>query len=257
MSDKNSTPGDGKAKSNLGEPTPLAKQHLQSSGRLYDLFLSGHDERVFKLHHYFDIYERHLSRYVGKAPRILEIGLGDGGSPELWLKWFGPNATLVNIDIDPPGTRLSPDSPVLTETGDQADPAFLARVVEKHGPFDIVMDDGGHTARQQINSFNALYDALRDDGVFICEDTHTSYFDQFKDVDKFMSMIEFAKQLIDRLHEPYLGQEEYLRVRQPMGDRKGHAMASRFAARTKGIFFYDSIIVFERHVRSEPWMEHR
>jgi hypothetical protein len=257
MSEEITKHGAHKVKPNLGEPMPLAKRSRQSSGRLYDLFLSGHDRKVFKLHHYFDIYERHLSRYVDQAPRVLEIGLGDGGSPGLWMEWFGADATIVNIDIDPPGGRLPVDSPVFTETGDQADPAFLARVVEKHGPFDIVLDDGGHTARQQINSFNALYDALRDDGVFICEDTHTSYFDQYKDAGDDVSMVEYAKKLIDRLHQPYLGGAEFSRVNQPMEDREGHVMASRFAARTKGIFFYDSIIVFERQVRSEPWMERR
>ncbi len=38
------------------------------------------------------------------------------------------------------------------EIGDQEDPAFLRLVAERHGPFDIVIDDGGHRMRQQIVS---------------------------------------------------------------------------------------------------------
>lgn len=244
-------------KSTLGEPTPLDRNPRQSSGPLYQLFLNGAKGRILKFHHYFDIYERHLGRFVGRSPKILEIGLGHFGSSLMWTTWFGDGARLVGVDIKPEYRRESPYPQICFEVGDQADPAFLGAVAERHGPFDIVIDDGGHTARQQINTFNRLYDHLTDDGVFLCEDTHTSYLPGYMDAGEGVTMVEHAKKMIDRLHEPYQQPGAMERFFGPMDDREGAVVTSRFAARTKGIFFYDSVIVFERGRRSEPWCEKR
>ena len=40
---------------------------------------------------------------------------------------------------------------------------------------DIVIDDGGHQFKQQINSFNTLFTKLNDGGIYLIEDTHSSY----------------------------------------------------------------------------------
>jgi hypothetical protein len=42
-----------------------------------------------------------------------------------------------------------------------------------------------------------------------------------------------------------------------MDERKGELVASRFAASTFSIQFYDSMIVFEKRPRAEPFTEIR
>ena len=39
---------------------------------------------VHKWLHYFDIYDRHFKRFIGKNPVILEVGVAEGGSLEMW-----------------------------------------------------------------------------------------------------------------------------------------------------------------------------
>ena len=50
-------------------------------------------------------------------------------------------------------------------------------MVDRYGPFDIIIDDGGHTMEQQIASIETLFPALNEGGVYLCEDTHTSYWE--------------------------------------------------------------------------------
>ena len=123
--------------------------------------------------HYFPIYDRHLATYRGSAIRVLEIGVYRGGGLAMLGHYLGPAAQIVGIDIDELA-RTGAGRHVV-EIGDQEDPAFLSSVAERHGPFDIVIDDGGHTMRQQIRSVETLFPLLAEGGVYIVEDCHTSY----------------------------------------------------------------------------------
>ena len=61
---------------------------------------------------------------------------------------------------------------------------------------DIVLDDGGHTNHQQIITVNNCIKNIKNDGLLITEDTHTSYMKQFNNPSKY-SFINFAKKSID------------------------------------------------------------
>jgi hypothetical protein len=129
--------------------------------------------------HYFPIYDRYLANYRGRPVRVLEIGVFRGGGLEMLRHYLGPDAYLVGIDIDE--VALAAASNHRVEIGDQADPEFLLRVAEKHGPFDIVIDDGGHTMLQQIASVETLFPLLAEAGTYIVEDCHTSYWPAYAD----------------------------------------------------------------------------
>ncbi len=185
---------------------------------------------------------------------MLEIGVLDGGSLKLWRKYFDPGAKIVGLDINPECKRYEDaERNVFVEIGDQADPEFLARVQEKHGPFDIIIDDGGHTTAQQTISFNALYGSLSDGGVYMVEDLHTNYWPAFVDSD--ISFIDFAKGLIDRLHEPYVGHESRKMFRMGHKQQITSAVVSEFCANTSTISFSDSVIVFKKDRKSLPVAE--
>jgi len=136
------------------------------------------DKMIIKMDHYLDIYPRILRGWSGRNLNFLEIGVYKGGSLDLWKGFFGAQARLTFIDIDPackaleiPGTRI--------EIGDQSDAAFLTDLADRHGPFDLVIDDGGHQMNQQRISFATLWPHLADGGLYVVEDTHTSYWPGF------------------------------------------------------------------------------
>ena len=221
---------------------------------LFRIFSS--DTNVHKWHHYFDIYDRHFSKFRQSPITMLEIGVFRGGSLRMWKEYFHPDSIIVGIDIDKScAAHQAADQNVFVRIGSQADPGFLAEVNSEFGPFDIILDDGSHKTHHQIVSFGALYrDALKDGGCYMVEDMHTNYW--LKHVDSPETFIEVAKQLIDLLHEPYLQRKE-------TNFRHGHEDALReielsyIAAHLGGIAFYDSIVVFDKIRRSLPKSELR
>ena len=147
----------------------FAFQSANKSGRSADKWV-----------HYFDVYARHLEKYRGRPVRVLEIGVGRGGGLDLLGHFLGPQATVVGIDLDE-AIRVAIAPRYAIEVGDQADPEFLRLVAGKHGPFDIVIDDGGHTMRQQIVSVETLFPLLAEGATYLVEDCHTSYMPEYAD----------------------------------------------------------------------------
>ena len=177
----------GDALRSLSAPRPLVNEAYRaafysgdgwkslSANPLFAYFVANRGGTpIDKWNHYFSIYETQLARFRGTSARVLEIGVYRGGGLELLRHHLGAGAYLVGIDInDSIRAAIGDRHPI--EVGDQADPDFLLRVVEKHGPFDVVIDDGGHTMRQQITAVETLFPHLAEGGVYVVEDCHTSY----------------------------------------------------------------------------------
>ena len=70
-------------------------------------------------------------------------------------------------DGDRPGK--SPSAPIRVP-GDQNDPAILNEMATRHGPFDIIIDDGSHVGEHIITSFRALFPDLTANGLYAIED---------------------------------------------------------------------------------------
>src|ERR1035441_4302581 len=138
------------------------------------LFFSHEGRPVGKWVHYLPIYDRHFSVFRGTPVKLLEIGVLDGGSLQLWRKFFGADATIFGIDIDQ-RTKAFDDSDGRVRIGSQADTKFLRSVIDEMGGIDIVIDDGSHVASHQRTSFKFLYPLLNVGGVYLVEDLHTSY----------------------------------------------------------------------------------
>lgn len=204
---------------------------------LYALFLAGRDGLLLdKWVHYFDVYHRALEKYRGTSPRVLEIGVYKGGGLALWRTYFGPGAVVVGVDVDPAASEYGLGSPVVI--GDQADPSFLEGVDRDHGPFDIVIDDGGHTMNQQITAVETLFPRLSLGGTYIVEDTHTSYWHEYRDRDE--TFIDWVGTRVDSLHANF----------DPAGDPE-----SLWATTLGSITVSDSITVLTKEDRFRPFSE--
>lgn len=157
---------------------------------------------------YFDVYERHLSKFVGKAPKILEIGVLGGGSIELWLKYFGEGTQVIGVDIDPRCLEYKYNGNAQVIMGNQGDPAFWDEFLDKFTDFDIIIDDGSHIMDHQILTLQKTFPHLKTGGVFICEDTHTSYWPKWGgEYDKKGTFLDYSKYLSDTMNQQHFQQK--------------------------------------------------
>jgi hypothetical protein len=124
---------------------------------------------IWKWEHYFDIYHRHFSRFIGRPVRILEVGIYSGGSLDMWQSYFGPDCEIYGVDIEQACMTYERRN-VRVFIGDQADRQFWKTVKSKIPPIDILVDDGGHLPQQQIITLEEMLPHIRPGGVFLCED---------------------------------------------------------------------------------------
>jgi len=108
---------------------------------LRDYFEHNEKRLINKFDHYFDVYDRYFNQYRNKKITIVEIGVYQGGSLQMWRKYFGPEATIWGIDIDPRCKQLEEENTHII-IGSQEDRNFLRSIVDKIGPIDILIDDG-------------------------------------------------------------------------------------------------------------------
>ena len=212
-------------------------------GELEKLFYAHEGRIALKWHHYLEIYERHFEQFRHRAApvRLLELGIGRGGSLQIWREYFGPAARIVGIDIDPACLRrVEGDTAAII--GDQCDPATLDAALDKlGGGVDIVIDDGSHLAAHQVASFQYLYPRLSEDGVYLCEDLHAAYWPEFDGgYRREGTFIEHAKTLIDQLHAWYL-------------DGELNERFAEFASSTYGIFIHRDVIAIEKRRIERPF----
>jgi Methyltransferase domain len=145
------------------------------------------------------IYDPILAPRRDAEVTVLEIGVFGGASLRMWRDFFA-RGRIFGIDINPEAMHHE-DSRIRIFIGDQTDVGFLDEVISTTGPLSVVLDDGGHRARQQIGSLLRLWPAVEPGGIYIVEDTHTSYMDSFAmGWRKNGSTIEFLKGVVDDVH---------------------------------------------------------
>ena len=203
-------------------------------------FLANTDKLIHKWQHYFEIYDRHFSKFRGKEVHLVEFGVSHGGSLQMWKNYFGDQVKIYGIDIDPRCKQLE-ESQVEIIIGDQEDRNFLRDLKDKLPKIDILIDDGGHTMKQQIHTFEELFPAIDSQGVYLCEDMHTSYWEEWQGgYKKEGTFIEYSKNFIDYINawhsrDPYQFQ------------------ISEFTKSASSLHYYDSILVIEKRPVEPPY----
>ncbi len=198
---------------------------------LFQYFLDNKERPIHKNLHYFAAYDKHFSPFVGRPMTMFEIGTGGGGSSQMWKRYFGPLARIVTMDINPERTAFE-DGQVKVRIGDQSDTEFLAAILDEFGTPDIVLDDGSHRMDHVTKSFRYLYPRTAVNGVYLVEDVHTAYLENYGGgFRKPGSFIELCKDLIDELNADWTN---------------GMMPPTQFSQATVSMHFYDSIVVFER-----------
>jgi len=144
----------------------------QLSNPLMEYFASHKEGKgIWKWNHYFELYQKHFQKFVGHEVHILEIGIYSGGSLEMWKHYFGSQCHVYGVDIEE-ACRAYENEYTKIFIGDQADPK-LWKFVKEHVPkIDILIDDGGHQAIQQIITLEEMLPFISPGGVYFCEDIH-------------------------------------------------------------------------------------
>jgi len=205
---------------------------------LEELFYFHSGRCVHKWVHYLEIYEREFACLKGTPIRFLEIGVSEGGSLELWRRYFGEQAMITGIDINP-DCRDRVDPPNKVRIGSQTDARFMADVVkEMGGSLDVVLDDGSHVSSHISISFNLLFPSLRPGGLYVIEDIHTAYWNEIfgGGYRKKGTAVELGKTLVDDMHGWY----------------HDHGQEQLDKTEIASVRFYDSILVIEKGVVTEP-----
>jgi hypothetical protein len=193
-----------------------------------------------KWSHYFDIYERHFSKFVGKQPVIIEVGLYRGGSAEMWQKYFGTDATIIGIDIDQNVTKYTTEG-CIQVIGDQGSVDFWKKFLADYPNIDIFIDDGSHRVDHQIITLQQVWPHMNIGGVYLCEDTHTNYWPNYGGgLKNPYTFLEYAKQITDTLNVEYY---------QGLDRHPDNIMFADFFKDLSSQHFYDSVVVLEKNSR--------
>jgi len=211
----------------------LIKKDLQK------YFLHGKHRRISKWMHYFPVYETFFRSYRDRPIKLLEYGIGHGGSLQMWKWYFHRKSQIVGVDIKERCKQLEEDR-IHIRIGDQGLKETHDKIHEEFGPFDIIIDDGGHHMHEQIVTFECMFPRLKDGGLYIVEDLHTSYSDKHGGgLDKPDTFVEYSKKWIDELHGWHKRFNENL-------------APSYITENLAGLHYYDSIVVLEKRKREKP-----
>jgi len=175
---------------------------------------------------YFDVYDKLFGPFVGKPITFVEVGVLNGGSLFMWREFFGPQARIIGVDLNPLAKKWEEEGFEIF-IGSQSDPEFWKATMEQVGEIDLLLDDGGHSFEQQIVTVEGVLANMKDGGLLVVEDTHTSYMPDFGGPSRY-SFVEYAKNIADGINN------RFERFTDKPAERTIH-----------NVRFFESIIAFE------------
>ncbi|MCL2020819.1 MAG: tetratricopeptide repeat protein [Betaproteobacteria bacterium] len=213
----------------------------------YEIYRIHQGFACHKWVHYPFVYDQIFARHLdaGKPLCLLEIGTQNGGSLEVWKKYLPPGSEIHGMDINPKCLELNFSANIHFHLGSAADNAFVNCLFADKG-FDIIIDDGSHLCGEVISTFLNLFKKINPGGIYIIEDMHTSYWENFGGgLRNKNSSIEFFKQFIDTIHADYIRGKQF-----PEGGN-----STRFLKMCRqeiaGISFFDSICAITRFAQAK------
>jgi hypothetical protein len=209
---------------------------------------AAHDGYVSdKWEQYLSVYDDCFLSYKDKAIHLLEIGIQNGGSLEIWGKYFSNARHIVGCDIDTNCQALEfTDRRIRTVIGNINSQSTLAHVKAIAPSFDIIIDDGSHKSGDIINTFKNLYSHLSPGGMYVIEDLHCSYWSKWGGgLWKSASAMEFFKDLTDVLNQQSWGIKKTNRVN-IRRFRSGPKINAAELSDISSICFYNSMCVVKK-----------
>lgn len=152
----------------------------------------GTDKATY--HSFTEVYDDIFAQY--QSPRILEIGVAEYKSIAMYLEYF-KSPYIVAMDIENKSHYVNKQWRFVQ--GDQTQIDDLRKCVQGEDFFDIVVEDGGHTMKQQQVTFGYLIDYIKTGGYYILEDLHTSFRDNYRESDCKFSSYKMLKNIENKI----------------------------------------------------------
>ncbi len=148
---------------------------------------------------YISIYQEVLEPLRCKIGKVLEIGVQNGGSLEIWAKYFTGAKLIVGCDIDPRCASLAFEDPrIQVIVGDVNQSETYRKIIGLSENFDLIIDDGSHNCADVIKTFLIYFSYLAEGGTYIIEDLVTSYWPAYNGgLDEPTSSMNFLKKMAD------------------------------------------------------------
>lgn len=148
---------------------------------------------------YLPVYDRWFAAYQNQPVNLLEVGVQNGGSLQIWGKYFAQAKRIVGCDINPDCAKLSyDDAHISLVLGDVKTASVREQILAKSNVYDIIIDDGSHKNADIIKTFQYFYPRLAPGGIYVVEDLHCSYWAKWHGgLWRADSAMEFFKNLTD------------------------------------------------------------
>jgi glycosyltransferase involved in cell wall biosynthesis len=173
------------------------------------IFLSHRGKVSDKWQSYIPVYESIFAEYRDKQVSLLEIGIQNGGSLEVYAEYFSDAAIIVGNDINPRCRLLSYPPCIRVVVGSCVDEQTKGQITAISPSFDIVVDDGSHTSKDIILAFLKYFPIVNAGGIYIIEDLHASYWQDWGGgLFHKKSSVAFLKLLVDAVNAEHWGVSE-------------------------------------------------
>lgn len=133
-----------------------------------------------KWHLYLSAYDRLFFSLRELPVSILEIGVQNGGSLDIWAAYFVNATVIIGCDSNPKCAEI----PFASErahvvVGDINNFTTIQDILAFAPAFDVVIDDASHMNGDVIRTFLSLFEHVNDGGFYIVEDLHCSYWEEY------------------------------------------------------------------------------
>jgi len=197
--------------------------------------------------HYFFVYDCIFRRFLEKEKpiKMLEIGVQNGGSLEIWKKYLPQGSIIHGLDINEKCQLLKFSENIFFHLGSATDFDFMEKTFGDI-QFDVIIDDGSHVCKDVIQTFKYLFPKMKSGGCYIVEDMHTSYWKRFGGkIHGKESSIEYFKNLIDcGINRDYVQHDFFCKIKNKI--HKQYDSDLEILKNISHISFFDSICSIDK-----------
>jgi glycosyltransferase involved in cell wall biosynthesis len=198
---------------------------------------------------YLKEYDRLFDSFREKKISLLEIGVQNGGSLEIWSKYFQKHIVLVGCDINKDCEKLRYENDrIKVIVGDANSLETKEKVLFVRDNYDIIIDDGSHTSGDIIKAFANYFHVVNYGGLFVAEDLHCSYWKEYDGgLEDSCSAISFFKLLTDIInHEHWRISNSRLDLLKIIANKYNISFAEEDLKEIHSIEFINSMVVVRK-----------
>lgn len=215
----------------------FAQTYARHSGKYTDKWLS-----------YLEAYSEELDPIRKEISTVLEIGVQNGGSLEVWASYLPKATKIIGCDIDPKcGDLVFTDSRIAVVVGDANSSKTKKAITSLCAEFDLIVDDGSHLSSDVIATFWNYFPVVRPGGRMIIEDVHTSYWKEWGGGLSFaQSSMQFLKALADVVNFEHWGIPAHRRDLFRGFDSTERLAAEETLSKVQSVTFMNSLCIITK-----------